>query len=78
MAKVRKIFNDNGVVWQPSVLGKVDEGGGGTVALYLADRGISVVDCGAGVDGMHSPFELISKGDLYETYKAYKAFLKDA
>ncbi len=78
MAKVRKIFNDNGVVWQPSVLGKVDEGGGGTVAMYLADRGISVVDCGVGVDGMHSPFEVVSKGDLYETYRAYKAFLKDA
>lgn len=78
MAKVRKIFNDNGVVWQPSVLGKVDEGGGGTVALYLADRGIPVVDCGVGVDGMHSPFEVVSKADLYETYRAYSAFLKDA
>jgi aspartyl aminopeptidase len=78
MAKVRKIFNDSGVVWQPSVLGKVDEGGGGTVALYLADRGISVVDCGVGVDGMHSPFEVVSKADLYETYRAYSAFLKDA
>ncbi len=78
MAKVRKIFNDNGVVWQPSILGKVDEGGGGTVAMYLAERGIPVVDCGVGVDGMHSPFEVMSKGDLYETYRAYKAFLKDA
>ncbi len=78
MSKTRKIFNDNGVIWQPSVLGKVDEGGGGTVALYLADRGIQVVDCGVGVDGMHSPFEVVSKADLYETYKAYRAFLKDA
>ncbi len=78
MGKVRKIFNDNNVVWQPGSLGKVDEGGGGTVAYYLADLGIQVVDCGVGVDGMHSPFEVISKADLYEAYEAYMAFLKDA
>lgn len=75
MSKMRRIFNDNGVVWQTGGLGKVDEGGGGTVALYLADMGIQVVDCGVGVDGMHSPFEVISKVDLHETYKAYRAFL---
>jgi aspartyl aminopeptidase len=78
MGKVRKIFNDNKIIWQPSILGKVDEGGGGTVALYLADMGIQVVDCGVGVDGMHSPFEVVSKADMYETYQGYKAFLKDA
>ncbi|URA10424.1 aminopeptidase [Thermospira aquatica] len=78
MGKVRKIFNDNNIVWQPGSLGKVDEGGGGTVAFYLADLGIQVVDCGVGVDGMHSPFEVISKADLYEAYEAYQAFLKDA
>ncbi len=78
MGKIRKIFNENNVIWQPSVLGKVDEGGGGTVALYLADLGIQVVDSGTGVDGMHSPFEVVSKADLYETYKGYGAFLKDA
>lgn len=78
VGKVRKIFNDNKVIWQPSILGKVDEGGGGTVALYLADWGIPVLDCGVGVDGMHSPFEVVSKADLYETFKGYKAFLKDA
>jgi aspartyl aminopeptidase len=78
MSKIRKIFTDNGIIWQPSILGKVDEGGGGTVALYLADMGIQVVDCGVGVDGMHSPWEVLSKADLYATYKAYKAFLKDA
>lgn len=78
MGKVRKIFNDNNVIWQPSTLGKVDEGGGGTVALYLADMGIQVVDSGVGVDGMHSPFEVASKADLYETYKGYRSFLKDA
>jgi aspartyl aminopeptidase len=78
MGKVRKIFNDNKIVWQPSILGKVDEGGGGTVALYLADLGIQVVDSGTGVDGMHSPFEVSSKADIYETYRGYKAFLRDA
>lgn len=78
MGKVRKIFNDNGVIWQPSVLGKVDEGGGGTVALYLADLGIQVLDSGVGVDGMHSPYEVVSKADLYQTFKGYRAFLKDA
>jgi len=78
MAKVMKIFNDNQVIWQPSLLGKVDEGGGGTVALYLADLGIQVVDCGTGLDGMHSPYEVASKADIYQTYKAYGAFLKDA
>lgn len=78
MGKVRKIFNDNNIIWQPGSLGKVDEGGGGTVAYYLADLGIQVVDCGVGVDGMHSPFEVISKADLYEAYKAYQAFLRDA
>ncbi|MCX7821396.1 MAG: aminopeptidase [Brevinematales bacterium] len=78
MGKLRKIFNDNKVIWQSSLLGKVDEGGGGTVALYLADLGIAVVDSGIGLDGMHSPFEVASKVDLYEAYKGYKAFLKDA
>ncbi len=78
MGKIRKILNDNKVVWQSSLLGKVDEGGGGTVALYLADLGIAVVDAGIGLDGMHSPFEVASKVDLYEAYKGYKAFLKDA
>ncbi|NPV38362.1 MAG: aminopeptidase [Brevinematales bacterium] len=78
MGKVRKIFNDNGIIWQPGSLGKVDEGGGGTVAYYLADLGIQVVDCGVGVDGMHSPFEVISKADLHQAYEGYKAFLKDA
>lgn len=78
MGRVRKILNDNKVIWQPSTLGKVDEGGGGTVALYIADLGMPVVDSGVGVDGMHSPFEVVSKADVYETYKGYKAFLKNA
>ncbi len=78
MGKVRKIYNDNKIKWQPSLLGKVDEGGGGTVALFLADLGIAVVDSGVGLDGMHSPFEVASKVDLYEAYRGYKAFFKEA
>ncbi|OHD54496.1 MAG: aminopeptidase [Spirochaetes bacterium GWF1_51_8] len=78
MGKIRKIFNDNNIVWQPGTLGKVDEGGGGTVALYVADLGIKVVDCGVGVLGMHSPYEVVCKADLFQTYQAYLSFLKDA
>jgi len=78
MGKVRKIWNDAGIVWQTGGLGKVDEGGGGTVALFLADLGIQVVDAGVGVDGMHSPFETVSKVDIYQAYRGYGAFLKDA
>ncbi len=78
MGKIRKIFNDNKIFWQPGSLGKIDQGGGGTVAMDIAEMGIPVVDCGPGVMGMHSPYEIISKADLYETYRAYNAFLKDA
>ncbi len=77
VGKIRNILNKNGVKWQSGTMGKVDEGGGGTVALYLADLGIQVLDMGVGVMGMHSPYELISKADLYETFKAYYAFLSD-
>ncbi len=78
MGKIRKIFNDNGIFWQPGSLGKVDEGGGGTVAIYIAELGMRVVDIGPGVLGMHAPYEIISKADLYETYRAYLAFFKDS
>jgi aspartyl aminopeptidase len=78
MGKIRKLFNENDVKWQPGVLGRVDEGGGGTVAFEIAELGIQVVDSGVGVIGMHAPFEIISKVDLYETYKAYKVFLEKA
>ena len=78
MGKIRKIFNDNKVIWQPGSLGKIDEGGGGTVAMDIAKMGISVVDCGPGVMGMHSPYEIVSKADVYQAYQAYKAFLREA
>jgi aspartyl aminopeptidase len=77
-ADVRKIFNDNEVVWQIGELGKVDQGGGGTIAYILANYGAEVIDCGTPVLSMHAPFELVSKADLYMTFKGYKAFLKDA
>lgn len=76
VAEVRKAFNDNGVVWQTGELGKVDVGGGGTVAKYIAKLNIDTVDIGVPVISMHSPYELISKADLYETYLAFKAFIK--
>jgi aspartyl aminopeptidase len=74
-AKIMKIFSDAGVFWQLGELGKVDEGGGGTIAYILANLGAEVIDCGVGIMGMHSLYELCSKADLYSTYKAYQAFL---
>ncbi len=72
---IRQLFNQKGIVWQTGELGKVDEGGGGTIAKFLATLGPDIVDCGTPVLSMHSPFELVSKADLYMTYKGYKAFL---
>lgn len=77
-AKVQAILNRNNVQWQFGALGKVDKGGGGTIALYAANLGMEVLDCGVPVLSMHSPFEVISKIDLYTTYKGYIAFLRDA
>jgi len=77
-AKVQAIFNRNKVQWQFGELGKVDKGGGGTIALYAANLGIEVLDCGVPVLSMHSPFEVISKIDLYTTYRGYLAFLCEA
>lgn len=74
VGEVRKLFNDNGIMWQTGELGKVDEGGGGTIAQYAANLGIDVLDCGVAVLSMHSPFEITSKIDVYMTYNAYKVF----
>ncbi|MDZ4181656.1 MAG: aminopeptidase, partial [Candidatus Cloacimonadaceae bacterium] len=74
-AKVIRIFNEAGVYWQMGALGKVDEGGGGTIAYILANLGAEVIDCGTGLMGMHSLYELCSKADLYSTFKAYKSFI---
>ena len=72
---VRSLLNRQEVVWQTGELGKVDEGGGGTIAKFLAALGMEILDCGTPVLSMHSPFELVSKADLFMTYKGYKAFL---
>ena len=76
MGEIRKLFNDNGVIWQTGELGKVDVGGGGTVAKFVANMNIDTVDIGVPVVSMHSPFEVISKADLYEEYLAFRAFIK--
>ena len=75
LGEIRKIFNDNKIIWQTGELGKVDEGGGGTIAKFLAVYGMEIVDCGPALLSMHSPFEISSKADLYMVCKAYKAFL---
>lgn len=77
-AGVIKIFNEHKVNWQIGALGKVDEGGGGTIAKFMAEHGAEVIDCGPGVLGMHSLYELTSKADIYSCYKAYKAFFENA
>jgi aspartyl aminopeptidase len=74
LAWLRRIFQTAGVIWQAGELGKVDEGGGGTIAKYLAIHGLEIVDCGTPLLSMHSPFEVASKADLYMTFKAFQAF----
>lgn len=76
LQKVRTIFNEAGVAWQIGELGKVDQGGGGTIAFMMANWGAEVVDCGTSMLSMHAPYDLLSKADAYETYKAYKAFFE--
>ena len=75
MAKIRNIFDSADVAWQTGELGKVDEGGGGTVAKYVANLGVEVVDVGVPVLSMHAPFELVAKLDVYMAFKGFKAFL---
>jgi len=76
IAELRTIFDAENIKWQTGMLGKVDEGGGGTVAMYLAHYGIRTIDAGAALLSMHSPMELASKYDVYEIYRAYKVFYK--
>ena len=77
MAYVRKLFSEHDVIWQTGELGKVDQGGGGTIACYMANRNIETVDAGVPVLSMHSPMELVSKLDTYMTYKGMKVFYED-
>lgn len=78
LAVLRKIMDDNKVNYQMAELGKVDVGGGGTIAYILSLYGMEVIDCGVAVLNMHAPWEITSKADVYETKKCYTAFLKDA
>ena len=73
VAYVRRLFDDAGVIWQIAELGKVDAGGGGTVAMYMANRNITTLDAGVPVLSMHAPFEVVAKLDCWETYKGMKA-----
>ncbi len=75
MAFIRRVMDDAGVCFQTAELGKVDIGGGGTIAYILATYGVEVVDCGIAVLSMHAPWEVVSKADVYEALRAYKAFL---
>lgn len=76
LQEIRQIFDKNKIKYQSGGFGKVDEGGGGTVAKYLAHYGIKTVDAGPALLSMHSLFEISSKADLYETYRAYKVFFE--
>jgi len=75
VAEVRGVFENANVPYEISELGKVDVGGGGTIALILANKGMDVIDCGVPVLSMHAPYEVTSKFDIYCAYKGYKAFL---
>ena len=76
MGYIRNMFNRENVNWQTGELGKIDQGGGGTIAYLMASSGMNVVDCGVALLGMHSTFEVAAKTDIYMAYKGYKAFLK--
>ena len=76
LAYIRNIFESNDVDYQIAELGRVDKGGGGTIAYILANKGVDVVDCGVGVLSMHAPFEVTSKYDVYQAYKGYTAFYR--
>lgn len=75
--RIRRLMNDKNVIWQTGELGKVDAGGGGTVAAYIANLDVDTIDMGVPVLSMHAPYEVISKLDLYMAYKAFAAFIAD-
>ena len=77
VAKVRRVMDDNDCYFQTCELGAVDVGGGGTIAYILANKNMDVIDAGIAVQNMHAPWEVVSKADVYEAYRAYVAFLKD-
>ena len=78
LAEMRELMDKHNVTWQTAELGKVDQGGGGTIAYILAEYGMDVVDCGVPVHNMHAPWEVASKADIYEAMRGYRAFFQDA
>lgn len=78
IGEIRRIYDEENVSFQTAELGKVDQGGGGTIAYILANYGMDVIDCGVAVQNMHAPYEVVSKADLYETLKGYVAFIEKA
>ena len=77
IAKLRAAFDKNDVTFQTAELGKVDAGGGGTIAYIMGNYGMNVIDSGVAVLNMHAPWEITSKIDIYEAYRSYKVFLKE-
>ena len=77
IARLRRVFDQEDVSYQTAELGKVDQGGGGTIAYILANYGMEVIDSGVAVQNMHAPYEVASKVDIYEAYRGYRAFLKE-
>ena len=77
VAWLRNVMDKNDVAYQFAELGKVDQGGGGTIAYILAEYGMDVIDCGVALQNMHAPWEVASKIDVYETMRGYKAFLQE-
>ena len=75
VAKLRKLFEEKDISFQFAELGKVDEGGGGTVAQYIANLGADVIDAGVALLSMHAPYEIAHKADIYEAYRAYVSFM---
>ncbi|MEQ8197774.1 MAG: aminopeptidase, partial [Clostridiaceae bacterium] len=78
VAHIRNIMDKHNVTWQTAELGKVDQGGGGTIAYILAQFNMQVIDCGVALHNMHAPWEVASKADIYETMRGYIAFLSEA
>jgi aspartyl aminopeptidase len=77
VGEIRRLFNKHNIAWQTGELGRVDLGGGGTIAQFVANLGANVLDCGVPLLSMHSPFEVASKIDIYTNYCAYKVFYKE-
>jgi aspartyl aminopeptidase len=77
VGEVTRLFTRENIIWQAGELGKIDEGGGGTVAKHLAVYGMNILDCGVPLLTMHSPYEIASKLDIFESYRAFNAFFKE-